>query len=46
MAVKILKGEAKPATTPVETAENLELYVNKDMAEALGIDPDSIVAPK
>ena len=46
MAVKILKGEAKPATMAVETAQNLELYVNEDMAKALDIDPASIVAPK
>lgn len=46
MAAKILKGEAEPATTPVETAKDLELSVNKDMAKALGIDPDSIKIPK
>lgn len=46
MAAKILKGEAEPATMPVETAKNLKLSVNEDMAKALGIDPDSIKAPK
>ncbi len=46
LAGKILDGDAEPATTPVETAENLELVVNDEMAEALGIDPASIVAPE
>ena len=45
MAAKILDGDAEPATTPVESAANLELVVNKEMAEALGIDPDSIKEP-
>ncbi|MHC5228026.1 ABC transporter substrate-binding protein [Enterococcus sp. LJL99] len=45
MAAKILKGEAEPATMPVEKAKNLELFVNKEMAEAIGIDPDTIKAP-
>lgn len=46
MAAKILDGKATPADMPVESAKDLQLVVNKDMAEALGIDPDSIVAPK
>lgn len=46
MAAKILDGDAQPSDTPVETANELELVVNKEMAEALGIDPDSIVAPE
>lgn len=46
LAAKILDGKEEPATTAVETAEKLELVVNKEMAEALGIDPDSIVAPE
>lgn len=45
MAAAILDGE-KPATMPVEEATALELVVNKDMAQALGIDPNSIVAPE
>lgn len=45
MAAKILKGEAKPADMPVEKAKELKLYVNKDMAKALSIDPGSIKAP-
>ena len=46
MAVKILTGEATPATMPVESSTNLKLEVNADMAKALNIDPASIVAPK
>ncbi|MFD2307313.1 ABC transporter substrate-binding protein [Enterococcus termitis] len=45
MAAKILKGEAEPADMPVEKAKDLELFVNKEMAKALDIDPDSIKAP-
>lgn len=45
MAVKVLKGEATPATMPIETSKNLELVINREMAEKIGIDPDSIVAP-
>ena len=46
MAAKILDGKAKPADMPVEKAEKLQLVVNKKMAKALGIDPNSIKAPK
>lgn len=46
MAAKILDGDAKPADTPVESADTLKLVVNKDMAKALGIDPDSMKEPK
>lgn len=46
MAAKILDGDAKPADMPVESADSLKLVVNKDMAEALGIDPNSIKEPK
>ena len=46
MAAKILDGDAKPEDTPVESADTLKLVVNKDMAEALGIDPESIKEPK
>lgn len=45
MAAKILKGEAEPANMPVESASELKLVVNEEMAKALGIDPDSIKAP-
>lgn len=46
LAAKILDGDAEPATTPIETADNLELVVNEEMAAALGIDPASITAPE
>ncbi|MBM7712255.1 ABC transporter substrate-binding protein [Enterococcus xiangfangensis] len=46
MAAKILDGDAKPADTPVESADTLKLVVNEDMAKALGIDPASIKEPK
>ncbi|MGH1818400.1 ABC transporter substrate binding protein [Enterococcus casseliflavus] len=46
LAAKILNGDAEPSTTPVETADNLELVVNEEMAAALGIDPASITAPE
>ncbi|MEY8445743.1 ABC transporter substrate-binding protein [Enterococcus ratti] len=41
MAAKILDGK-KPSELSIETAENLSLYVNKEMARALGIDPTTI----
>jgi len=46
MAVEILKGQAEPATTPYENADELILVVNEEVAEALGIDPDSIQIPE
>lgn len=46
MAAKILKGEATPADMPIESAKKLQLVINEDMAEALGINPDDIVAPE
>ncbi len=45
MAAKILDGDAETATTPVESAQNLELVVNEEMAKALDIDPASIKEP-
>lgn len=46
MAVRILDGEAEPATMPYENADDLILVVNEEVAEALGIDPESIVIPE
>lgn len=37
MAVKILKGEAKPADMPVESQKDLKLYVNETEAKKIGI---------
>lgn len=43
-AVAILKGEATPAETPIGylSADKCALTVNKEVADALGIDVDSI----
>lgn len=38
MAAKILKGEAQPATMPVETLEDVDLYLNKDAAQKIGLE--------
>lgn len=46
LAVDILNGEAEPATTPYENAEELVLVVNEEVADALNIDPDSIQIPE
>lgn len=46
LAVKILKGEAKPEELSIETSKNLELVVNQKMAKALEIDPASIKIKK
>lgn len=37
MAVKILKGEAKPAEMPIEYLQNCDLSVNEEAAKKLGI---------
>lgn len=37
MAVKILKGEAKPADMPVEKQAEMKLIVNKKAAEKMGV---------
>ncbi|BDR59982.1 ABC transporter substrate-binding protein [Lactobacillus xylocopicola] len=46
MAAKILAGKAKPQDLPVEKARDMKLVVNKEMAQALGINPKSIKAPQ
>lgn len=45
MAYQILINKKKPQDMPVETSHTLRLYVNKDNAKALGIDPDQIKQP-
>ena len=45
MALKIIEDGADPAEMPVETSDNLELVINEEVAESLGIDPESIVLP-
>ncbi|GEK90300.1 putative ABC transport system substrate-binding protein [Alkalibacterium putridalgicola] len=42
MALEIIENDASPETMAVQMSDELELYVNEDMADALGIDPDSI----
>lgn len=37
MAVKILKGEAAPATMPVESQKDLKVYVNEAAAGRMGV---------
>ncbi|MGO0063137.1 ABC transporter substrate-binding protein [Brevibacillus fluminis] len=44
MAVKILKGEAKPADMPVEKQAEMKLIVNKKAAEKMGVTlPQSLL---
>ena len=38
MAVKILEGEAEPATMPIEYLEDVETVINAATAEELGIE--------
>lgn len=38
MAVKILKGEVKPATMPIEYLDTCDFVVNEDTAKVLGIE--------
>lgn len=42
LALRILEDGENPAEIAIETSDNLELIVNEEMAEALGIDPASI----
>lgn len=44
MALKILKGEGKPADMPIEyeDAADLEVYVNEETEKALGLDLSAI----
>ncbi|CAM5193112.1 Putative ABC transport system substrate-binding protein OS=Ureibacillus acetophenoni OX=614649 GN=SAMN05877842_1064 PE=4 SV=1 [Ureibacillus acetophenoni] len=38
MAVKILKGEAKPSEIPAAYPGNLKLVVNKSTADTIGVE--------
>lgn len=38
MAIKILKGEAKPATMPIESASKFDFAINGKVAKEIGID--------
>ena len=46
MALEIIEEGADPATMPVQSSEVLDLVVNEEVAEALGIDPKSIKIPE
>ncbi|WP_125590900.1 ABC transporter substrate-binding protein [Companilactobacillus jidongensis] len=45
MAYQILVNKKKPETMSIETSKTLRLYVNKENAKAIGIDPSSITKP-
>lgn len=45
MALQIIEEGADPAEMPVETSNKLELVINEEVADSLGIDPESIVLP-
>lgn len=38
MAVKVLRGEAKPGDMPVESQKKMQLYINKAAAAAMGVE--------
>lgn len=38
MAAKILKGEASPDSLPVQVPQNLKLVINKETADAIGLE--------
>lgn len=42
IALRILQDDEEASQIAVETSDNLELVINEEMAEALGIDPESI----
>lgn len=46
MALEIIEEGADPATMAVQSSEVLDLVVNEEVAEALGIDPKSIKIPE
>jgi putative ABC transport system substrate-binding protein len=45
MALRILKGEARPETMPIESQKETELVINEDAAKAMGVNiPEEIRA--
>jgi putative ABC transport system substrate-binding protein len=43
MAIKVLEGEAEPATMPIESAEEFDFAINGAVARELGIEiPDDL----
>ncbi|HHV41467.1 MAG TPA: ABC transporter substrate-binding protein [Clostridiaceae bacterium] len=45
-ALAILSGDKKAAEIPVALADDLDLYINEEYAEAIGINPDTIELPR
>ena len=45
-ALQILEEGKLPSELPVQFPATLQLVINEEMAEALGIDPDSIKMPE
>ncbi len=44
MAVKVLKGEAKPATMPIESAKGFDFAINGAISEEIGLEiPEDLV---
>lgn len=46
MAIEIIENNAAPENLAVELSNHLELFVNEEMAESLGIDPETITIPE
>lgn len=46
LAIEILENEANPASLAVELSNDLELVINEEMAENLGINPEDITIPE
>ncbi|MGP6147152.1 ABC transporter substrate binding protein [Jeotgalibaca sp. A122] len=46
MALEIIEDGADPATMPVQSSKALNLVVNEEVAESLGIDPETITLPE
>ncbi len=46
MAVKIIKGEAKPETMPIESQRENELVINEDAAKAMGVTIPNVLREK
>lgn len=43
MAIKILKGEAEPATMPIEKAQKFDYAISKEFVDAIGLEvPDEL----
>lgn len=46
MLIDHIENDTVPENTPIQYTETLELIVNEDFAEAIGIDPTGIKAPE